>query len=300
MKKSKTPKWQNWDKHYTGRSLSDLDIEILKFLWKWKLSPIRVLYQALAREMSPNSFNKRIKKLERHKLIQSQWDFIYGFHAWELCEFGMYVIRESLGEIQNLGFRSASPPHDRLVLAFHLGEWIYEHHRKPVLITEQELLKYPEDILSNLVPSTQDHRPDGYTLLVNGEERKLFAIEVELHAKSKSRYQTLITWYSLKKEIHQVLWLVADDFIKAQILAAKSEARELSENYHLFVDLKDYLKNGWEAIVKNEFGVHLKTLRALWRGSEGLALGDNAETQGDQKNINTFTDHRKYLVIKGS
>lgn len=297
MKKTKTPKWMNWQKQYKGGPLASLDIEILKFLWKWKLAPSSVLHQALAPETNPNTFNKRIKKLENNNLIQCHTEMFYGFQAWGLCEFGFYVVKESLGNVRDHGFKSASLPHDRLVLAFQLGEWIWQKDPKPLFITDQELMKYPADIISRLVPTPKDHRPDGYTVFLNQEKKKVFAVEVELHAKTVSRYHTLIAWYSLQKEITQVLWLIGDPFALDQVLKAKAEAQETSQNYHVFVDLNEYLKDGWDAMIRNENGRELYTMRDLWRGIIGLEQGENTGTEGALKKIETFTDHKKFLKV---
>src|SRR5262249_28997555 len=157
MKKKKDPPWLDFK--IKGRGLTALDGSILRFLWKWKLAPAYVLHAATARSVSPRSFVKRLKKLERNELICANWEVNGGFYTWELREGGFYAIRESLGGIRDLGFRSASRVHDRLLLAFHLGEWVFEETQKPHFVTEQMLLRFDRELLPRWVPNPSYHRP---------------------------------------------------------------------------------------------------------------------------------------------
>lgn len=299
MKKSKRSRRHlTWAKNYKGGSLAPLDRAIVHFLWKWKVAPIAVLREALALGQNPNTFNKRMRKLERNGLIHCQQEFCIGMALWELTENGFFIIRESLGAIRDHGFHSASRAHDLHALAFQFGEWIWEKSRRPILITDQELLKYPQDILSELLPESDGHRPDGYTLVKTENEHALFAIEVELHAKSVDRYHSLIKWYAPQMKIQRVLWLVGESFVVDQFRKAKVEAKDNSERFHLFVSLDDYKQNGWDALLSTECSERVGTLREILRGQTGQMPGNNAGNGGSKKDLSIFYDHRKFLRIK--
>lgn len=298
-KKPLHPRWMTWVHEYKGGMLAPTDAAILHFLWKWKLATARVLYLAVGQGHKPNSFNKRLKKLERNELITAVFDFPSGYWTWELADFGFFAIRESLGPIKDHGFRSASHQHDRLVQVFQLGEWFWLSDANPVHRTDQELLRYPVDNWSSWVPDSSYHRPDGYTRVTIGGNTKLFAFEVELYAKSVSRYRSVIDWYRYQRSIENVLWLVGDPFVVCQIDKAKSEAYESSIRYHLFVALDDFLENGWDAVVTTERSEKVAHLREIMRGPEGLKCGNNVGNDGARERVTVLSDHRKFLQIQG-
>ncbi len=295
-KKPRKPKWPNISAHYRSRSMNEGDIAILEFLWKWKVSAARVLHEANLQHEKPEMFNRRLRKLERNKMIRSQYDMMTGFHLWQLADFGLHTIRESLGEIRDHNFLSESPNHDRLVQTFQLGEWLWDK-RKPIMVTDQELLKYRPAILERLVSHKGDHRPDGYVRIKNEKEDRLFAIEVELHAKAPERYCSLLQWYRPRFDIQQVLWLVDNPRIIDQVRRAKDLAQDKSVRYHVFVDLADYLENGWDAAVTDEFLVKLYHLRQIFEGNTQGLCGAYAGNHGTWNRISIFSDRRKYLEI---
>ncbi len=138
--------------NYKGGYLAPLDAKILKFIWKWKLAKAAVLYENLGTGHKVNLFNKRLKKLQRNKMIFSHFDIASGYWTWELDEFGFYSIRESLGPIKDHGFRSAGHHHDRLVQVFQLGDWASYPEAMAEHVTDQELLRYPQDHWLSWVP----------------------------------------------------------------------------------------------------------------------------------------------------
>jgi len=71
-----------------------------------------------------------------------------------------------------------------------------------------------------------------------------------------------------------VYWLVKNQETRDVILRARACINEESTNYHLFVDLEDYLKNGWDAVVTNERSEKVKTLRENMQGLLGDIPGD--------------------------
>lgn len=298
MKRKLVPSPQRRQKKkLKGRGLRGIDVDILKFLWKWKLSPTKILFRAVGKNSTPRSFVKRLKKLERNLHIEALWDELHLIWSWQLTDHGMEVIACDFAELKDLGFRSASYPHDRWVQAFLLGEWLWEKENPPQITTDQELLKLPVFCEEKGLPKVSRHRPDGYLCLTQDNKTKLIAIEVELHAKSLSRYQELMNFYRYERKIDRILWLYQNENVMAQVLKAKAEARDPSENLHLFVSLEDYIKSGWDAMLVNEVREPLFTIRELYRGLTGTLSGNGAGTLGASAKITEFFHKRKYLDL---
>jgi hypothetical protein len=299
-KKSLHPKWMAIMDNYKGRALAPIDAKILKFIWKWKLATAAVLFENLGAGHKVNSFNKRLKKLQRNKMIFSHFDIASGFWTWELSEFGFYAIRESLGPIKDHGFRSAGHHHDRLVQVFQMGDWASYPEAMAEHVTDQELLRYPQDHWLSWVPKFSGHRPDGYTRVVAPERPLIYAIEVELTSKSLSRYTSTIRWYQLVTKIDKIFWLVDDPFVVTQIAKAITAVREKAKNLHLFIDLREFEKNGWDSVVNNERSERVDTLRGIMRRTTGPECGNYAENRGTGRRGTYEFDQRKFVGIQTS
>ena len=84
---------------------------------------------------------------------------------------------------------------------------------------------------------------------------------IELSAKNVQKYEAVLRFYRTARLIDRVIWLVKSPAIRDTVLRAKACIKDDSTNYHLFVDLEDYLKNGWDAAVTNDRSQRLFTLR---------------------------------------
>ena len=293
-------KIKDWREQYPGRHLHELDKKILHFLWRWKVANIRTLREALSPGQNHNTFNKRIRKLEKNKLIEAQRIFIPNMTLWRLTEIGFQVIRESLGPIRTTGTQSASPYHDAMVLAFQMGNWVWEDDQKPQFVTDQELIQYGLDDLPKGMPDLSGHRADGYSFVLFENEPSALAIEVELHAKSVSRYQNVIRWYGLERKVARVLWLVGDDLVISQMNKARIEEQNKEEDLHVFVRLEDYLKTGWDAACTNDCSKSLGTLREIYGQHMGQEPGEYLGKQGVKSDFTVFTDRRKFLSLSAT
>ncbi len=294
-KKIKTPNWLSYTETQGGRALAALDSSILKFLYRWKVATSKIIHLALAREISVSSFNKRLKKLQDNELIEAKWDLVNCMWFWQLTDRGFFVIRESLGEIKDHGFRAASPIHDFFILAFQLGPWLFAKDFLPTFVTDQEFLKYDPEILSQHLPKTLKRRPDGVTLVPRGERIVPIAVEIELNAKSVSRYETVVSEYKGTQEVERVLWLVRDKFIVEQFKKAKVNQKDNSQNYHVFLATDEFIKAGWQARLTNENFAFVDTLERIMRGPTGLPHGDNVGTPSTPNQISLLFDGRKFL-----
>ncbi|MBK9321810.1 MAG: hypothetical protein IPM97_02440 [Bdellovibrionaceae bacterium] len=151
--------------------------------------------------------------------------------------------------------------HDRLNQAFHLGEWAT--HQFPIVqfFTRQEIQQIDRPDYPDWVPKSKMHDADGYTQVQVPGKSFLMAFETELIARRDATYENMLTHYKHIKEINRVYWLVGSPEMKDKILKAKAAVHDESSNYHVFVDLEDFKKNGWDAFVSNEKTLRVHTLR---------------------------------------
>ncbi len=82
MTEKKRSKYETNRRRLRGNGLSHLDIAILHFLWRWKLSTAAVLHATLAGGAKASSFNKRLRKLCANGFIEPDIECAAGFHYW--------------------------------------------------------------------------------------------------------------------------------------------------------------------------------------------------------------------------
>jgi hypothetical protein len=275
--------------------LSTRDIEMLDFIWKWKVPSTASIHEAVGRPNSVYSTFKALERLAGLGYIECATNDRYKFKYWVLTEPGFEAIRESLGALKEEGYLSEYPWHDRNVLAFHLGEW--PSYRLPMVsqFSEQQLKRYPVDVYPEWVPHTSDHRPDGYTR-IQGEKRPwLLAFEVELQPKALHIYDSVIQFYRRIRNIDRVYWMVGDAYVKAQIIEAKTRVKDEQDNYHVFVDHRMYQERGWDAVVTNLRSENLFTLRENNKGMLGQPCGGYLGNQWGASKVSIHYDPRKVL-----
>jgi DNA-binding PadR family transcriptional regulator len=261
---------------------------MMLYIWKWKIASTASVHEAVNRPASPYSAYKTLERLEQNHFVECRFEFAERFYVWQLTERGFHAIKGYLGELKEDGYLSENHRHDRLVQAFQLGEWATHQFNNVSFCTEQDLRRrevvdYPE-----WVPQSSDHRPDGYTRIVGAKKTWTIAFEAELSAKNVQKYEGILRFYRTVRVIDRVLWLVESKAIRDTILRAKDCIRDDSTNYHVFVDLADFEKNGWDAQVTNERSENLFTLREKYQG----ICGDTpAEILGNLKGQSKVTVH---------
>ena len=264
------------------------DRQILLYIWRWKIASTASVHEAMNRPASPYSTYKILDRLERNHLVECRFNMGERFYVWQLTELGFREIKQYLGELKEDGFLSENHRHDRFVQAFQFGEWTTFQFPSVTFFTEQEMrrretFQYPE-----WVPQTSEHRADGYTR-IEGEKRTwTFAIEVELSAKNVQKYENVLRFYRSARVVDQVLWLVESTAVRETILRAKSCIRDDSSNFHVFVDLADFEKNGWDAVIANERSQILTSMREKFQGILGEIPG---EILGKLKGRSSVTAH---------
>jgi len=286
----------------TYQPIMPLDLAITAFLWKWKLSTSLVLFHAVAAgQEKARTFNKRLTKLEERGLIEMNVDYCNRRKLWELTPLGLTQIKSKLPELIDSGIKSASLDHDFACLAFIYGEWAFEKEKKPEIITDQELLRVHEDYKPSWVPDMKTHRADGYLRIPpTSNGATAIAFEAELSVKNCRKYQQAIYFYRRDQKVLRVLWMYRDPYFITQFLRAKAEVRDDTENFHVFVNEEDYLKDGWNANVTNQRSETILKLGELLQRHLGVDPGEIAGNSGMISKISIFHDRKKFVDLKRS
>ncbi|MBC7458256.1 MAG: hypothetical protein H7235_08265 [Bdellovibrionaceae bacterium] len=281
-----------------GRSeyLTERDSQVLKYLWRWKVSSTASVHEAINKISSQYSTYKILDKLERSGFITSQFDWQDQFYVWFLTSKGFYVIKKNLEDLAEDGFLSENHNHDRLVQAFHFGEWVSFQSPQVIFWTEQEMRRFDVSDYPDWVPKSKEHRPDGYTRIIGDKKQWTLAFEVELSTKRMAKYESTMQFYKHARQINRVYWLVADNHTKEQIIRAKACVNDESFNYHVFIDLTDFRKNGWDAVIVNERSERVHTLRENMQEISGDFY---RELMGQLKGSSTVSVHLNKLKVLG-
>jgi hypothetical protein len=230
-----------------------LESRILLSLWKWKL----LTMAAIAEEFFGNPYSdaayKRMRSLRHKKLVERICPQNTDAFLWTLSAKGFEAIREFLPVMAEVGFRSEVQRHDHLVTALHRGPWLMRLPNGVRLISEQELrrLEGPHEDL----PRSDLHRPDGYTVIADGESLSITALEVELSHKNIADYARISSFYC-PGEVTRVLWLVPTLDDAKWILSRIRELHPDRVSLHQFVTLSDFMTDFWDSRVSlgNELG----------------------------------------------
>lgn len=229
--------------------LSDLDVAIIDFLWKWKLATTSMLGLRFGDGTQSIAIYRRLIRLSRANLITVTSDQPGRCFAWVLTGNGFIVARRNL-ELAEVGYKSEKQRHDLLVTAFHLGQSILPHDAEIEVFTEQQMRRLAVDDYPEWMPQTTRHRPDGYWLVNRGEKMpRVVALEVELSRKQYSDYLDTRKFYMAWKRIYRVIWLVPKATDAKRLAKKLAEEPEATDSYHDFVTLWDFLERGWHATI---------------------------------------------------
>lgn len=281
-----------------GRLFTDRDSKILHFLWKWKVASTATVHEAVGRPLTPYSTYKTLERLARQKYITTGEAVEQNFKSWTLTDRGFSAIRPSLGELCEEGFGSEHLWHDRNVLALQLGEWVT--HQLPIVthFTEQEMRRRAVENYPNWLPASKTHRPDGYTRIESEKKDWLLAFEAEIWPKALGTYEATLRFYQMMKQIDRVYWLIGDRRVKDLILRARTCVGENSQNFHLFIDMEEYISAGWNATVTNECSVSVGTFRENMQAICGEHYGKHVGQKWGQSSVTVHYDTRKVLGKK--
>ena len=230
--------------------ISERDIRILQFIWRWKIVPTATLASA---RFFPGctivrGYN-RLLDLKKMGLVVCVADETLTNYAWTLTKKGFTAIEASLPALRESGYRSEHLTHDLLVLAFHLGDFLIERPKQVKLFSEQELRRYDSNEFPDWIPSSDLHRPDGYIGFETRERTTTIAIEVELNRKVISAYENVGIFYADQKNVERVLWLVPSIVVAERIQNKINESVSTRQDIHNFVLLSAFKQNGWQASI---------------------------------------------------
>ncbi len=227
--------------------LTPRDIDLIQFLWRWKVLSTAALTERFFEGRSPITAYTRLWHLKKSGFIQIIGDREGRRCVWMTALKGFQIIQNTLPELSESGFKTENPEHDTLVTAFHLGEWLRSNPEGADYFTEQELRRFHLDHFPSWVPKTNDHRPDGYSRIQRQDKKFTFAIEVEINQKRDRFYQELAHFYDRNESIDRVLWCVSTEAFARKIsnlIQSEVSGRHLIHN---FITRKDFETLGWSA-----------------------------------------------------
>lgn len=99
-------------KKKTAIRLSNSDFEFLLFLWKWKVATTEILFHEFSKTNGADEWGiyQRSLRLEHHKMI-TRMNVLQprpGF-VWSIADKGFRLVKESLAELSEEGFKSKNP-----------------------------------------------------------------------------------------------------------------------------------------------------------------------------------------------
>ncbi|MGE0174046.1 MAG: hypothetical protein AB7T49_14710 [Oligoflexales bacterium] len=242
--------------------ISDLDFEILMFLWQWKAATTAMLGLRFSGSDKSTAIYQRLTRLQHAGYILARVGLTGNHFAWTLTMKGYSVIRPRLNGLQEDGFKSENFGHDLLASAVHLGSWIQGIPEGCEVFTEQQLRRYSESDYPEWVPRTTRHRPDGYWRVKGDPLPKIMALEVELSRKTNLDYQTIGAFYASWKKIYRVIWFVEKEGHAKRLAEKLSSGSEEKADYHNFLTVGQFVEGGWQAriIEGSEVGLTLQEL----------------------------------------
>jgi hypothetical protein len=104
--------------------LSKVDLDVLRFLWKWKVATTATLHAKFYSPRSLKGAYLRLNVLENDGFIQSHFDITGEKFLWSLSNLGFLAVRHQLPPLKEEGFLSEAPAHDLLSLAVMCGDWL--------------------------------------------------------------------------------------------------------------------------------------------------------------------------------
>ncbi len=269
------------------QKLSVRDEEILFFLWRWKIATTRNLALRFYSGKSFRAAYVSLWRLERAGWLSSHTTANRRDHFWILTDYSYrQLVKPRLPGLIQDGYKSEYVEHDFIVNAVHLGEFIVAQPPHVSLFSEQELRRYDPEFYPAWVPQSKIHRPDGYSLVSNGNEKRLVAFEIELSQKKLEIYENVGRFYFEDTKVADVLWLVGKQSHAKGILQRIKTAIGPKSNIHSFILLNDFHKHQWQSTVvigKNK-GISIAKL-----------VGICAESSRNHDSKIDFFDTRKSL-----
>jgi hypothetical protein len=234
------------------------DIQMLTFIWKWKMLPSSALHKKYFSDCVPRVGYNRLWKLTSAGYLR-QIPLLGGrYCAWGLDRAGFALIKSRLPPLANEGFRSEKIEHDLIVTAAQVGEHLLSVPPEVETVSEQELRNLDSEALPLWVPLPKTHRSDGYWRSNFNGVSKIISLEVEMNQKNRERYEVICDFYHKENSIDTILWIVNNDATSAIIRRQVSDISTEDLPRHVFVNLNDFLKNQWDANAVDGTGQNMR------------------------------------------
>lgn len=195
------------------RVLTERDLRVFRFLWKWKISTTAFLHVGFFPDAKAKTAYERLLLLKKAGYLTVYMSNKGAEKLWGLTKVGFSKIRKDLPAFKAEVFKPNSLPHDIRAQAVQLGVFDLVSQQDVVCISEQELRCDP-DYLPNFAKDFS-HKPDGYWVFNN---QNVIAIEVELSHKESQAYYDLAYKYDASEAIKAVLWVVESESFARRIL----------------------------------------------------------------------------------
>ena len=220
------------------------DPQLFLHLWKYKVGSTRSLQKACFPTASLGTTYSRLIKLNRGTYIRRiLFDGKGGL--WTLAVNGFKEIKSEMVELEQNGYGSESPLHDRLVaMIAHEDYW-------PSLppgwefLSDEEIKRIPIDLLPCWYPSLLMRRPDGLWHI--DQSKEIFALEVETSLKGSLSYKAVADQYQDVPAINRVFWFVTSQKNAKAILEAIVSRVGSECLKHSFILISDFIQSGWRA-----------------------------------------------------
>lgn len=278
MTKKKTPRL---------RVLSKVEVDVLKFIWKWKLANTLSLKYAVAPAKNFWKFYKGLRRLLLEGYLKEVVDAGIDIPLWTLTKKGFNYINGGSEALRENRYQPQSVSHDYWGSAFHLGDYIFGIPNNVEMTSEQELNAITSENLPRWLPVERQHIPDGYTSIKMDDKKIVLAFEMELSAKTMARYEDMIRFLDQQDSIELVFWLCANDYLIERITTQIVELPRRRKTKHNFLRFKDFQTMGWRSpIVWGSKTNH--TLREIM-GQYGVnTLGNTPSIRGQPEAIEVF------------
>ncbi|MAZ50107.1 MAG: hypothetical protein CME65_16210 [Halobacteriovoraceae bacterium] len=259
--------------------LSERDLNLLGFLFKYKVASSALVMGRYFSSCASHTAYKRLLALEKANFIEARSDHSGKNYLWMLKKKGFDVIKSSLPELAEIGFKSENIVHDYLCTLLSLSLETKSEDKKSIVISEQQLRRFDENVFPKWLPSPKDHRPDGYIRTSEEDNQKLIALEVELNIKKASRYlSTLYFFETYSDKIDHILWVLPSHktgerlsrILKDSGISSRSLCPKDREDYHLFISLVEFEKAGMDTKVFNLDQNEITNLKKLVGNRHGI------------------------------
>lgn len=273
-------------KRKSTRKLSASDIQVLDFLWTWKVASPQILKLVAFADKSDWWVYKAIRQLVKEKYIMPLPRGKYlNQEVLTLTELGFEVVLMDRDDIQQYRYKPHAPAHDYFATCLQLGDLWLSNWSK-IFFTEQMLASLRENNFPKNYVNGWGHIPDGITRLQNGLKSIAVGYEVDLNLKEENRYLDTISYYEELEDLRVVIWLVRNDWIAeriAKIIFDRSS--DYRAKAFSFIRLDDFKSQAWEAKVFSGAHVGLSVRKIHTNLMQSLGKTDAIIGQNNLKEI---------------